>query len=125
MAGAEKAEFFQDTPQVRKRQFQPGEARQFAERKIDDLFLRRRIAGDNDFRRFAAAEVEHHLGRELKAGQHEGGIDTTLEAVARIGVDTELAAGLCDIELVPKRRFHKNICGRLRATGCLAAHGGC
>src|SRR6185312_2457481 len=56
LAGDEKAEFFQYTPQVRKLQFQPGESWKFAKRKIDDLFLRRRIAGDSDFRRFAAAE---------------------------------------------------------------------
>ena len=37
-----------------------------------------------DLGRRAAAEVEHHLGREFEARQHEGRIDAALEAVARI-----------------------------------------
>ena len=49
----------------------------------------------------AAAEIEHHRGRELEARQHEGGIDAALEAVARVRIDAELAAGLRDVERDP------------------------
>src|SRR5262249_56850991 len=61
-----------------------GQPRQFVERKIDDArgYLRR--ARDHDLRGFAAAEIEHHLGRKLEPRQHEGGIDPALESVARV-----------------------------------------
>ena len=73
-------------------------------------------------RRLAAAEVEHHAGRELEARQHEGRIDAALEAIARIGIDAELAAGLRDVERLPQRRLDQHVGGRLRAAGRLAAH---
>ena len=71
------------------------------EREIDDASFGARIAGDDDLRRRAAAEIEHHLRRQLEAGQHEGRIDAALEAVARVGIDAELAAGLRDVERRP------------------------
>ena len=60
-----------------------------------------RIAGDHDLGRRAAAEIEHHLRRQLEAGQHEVRIDAALEAIARVGIDAELAAGLRDVERRP------------------------
>ena len=73
-------------------------------------------------RRRAAAEVEHHLGGELQARQHEGRIDAALEAIARVGIDAELAAGLRDVERLPQRRFDQHVGGRCRAARGLAAH---
>jgi len=122
LARGEKAEFLQDPTYVGKRQFQAGEAWQFAQRKVDDLLLRRRIAGDNNFGRLAAAEIKHHLRCQFEARQHEGGIDTALEAVACIGIDAELASGLRDIEFVPKCGFDQYVGGLLRAPGRFAAH---
>ena len=60
--------------------------------------------------------------RKLEAGQHEGRIDAALEAVARIGIDAELAAGLGDGERLPQRRFDQHVDGLIRAAGSLAAH---
>ena len=81
-----------------------------------------RLAGDGDLRRLAAAEIEHHPGRELEARHHEGRIDAALEAVARVGVDAELAAGLGDVERLPERRFDQHVGRGRRAARCLAAH---
>ena len=68
--------------------------------------------GVDNFGRLAAAEIKNHLRCKFEAGQHEGGIHTALEAVACIGIDTELASGLRDIEFVPKCGFDQDI-------GCL------
>ena len=80
------------------------------------------LAGDDDLGRRAAAEVEHHLRREFEAGQHEVRIDAALEAIARVGVDAELAAGLRDVERVPQRRLDQHVGGALVAARGLAAH---
>ncbi len=53
-------------------------------------------------RRLAAAEFEDQLRRELEARQSEGGIDAALEAIARVGDDAELAAGVGDVVRVPQ-----------------------
>ncbi len=44
-------------------------------------------------RGFAAAKFENHARGDLGAHGCEGGIDAALEAIARIGIDAELAAG--------------------------------
>ena len=86
------------------------------------LLRRLGLAGDDDLRRRAAAQVEHHLGGELEARQHEVRIDAALEAIARVGVDAELAAGLRDVERLPQRRLDQHVGGVLVAAGGLAAH---
>ena len=62
------------------------------------------------------------MRRQLQAGDHEIRIDAALEAVARVGIDAELAPGLRDVELVPQRRLDQHVGGGLRAAGGLAAH---
>ena len=76
----------------------------------------------HDLRRRAAAQFQHHVGREIEPGQHEGRIDAALETIARVGIDAELAAGLRDIAGIPQRRFDQHVGGRLRTAGRLAAH---
>ena len=49
-------------------------------------------------------------------------IDAALEAVARIGVDAERAAGVGDVERLPQRQFDQHVGGGLVAAGLLAAH---
>ena len=105
-----------------KRHVEPGEALHLDEREIDHRLRHLRIAGDRDLRRRAAAQVEHHLGRELEPRHHEGRIDAALEAIARIRIDAELAPGLRDVERLPQRRLDQHVGGRLRAAGRLAAH---
>ena len=90
--------------------------------KSIDLLRRFGLAGDGDLGRRAAAEVEHHLRRELEARQHEVRIDAALEAIARVGVDAELAAGLRDVDRLPQRRLDQHVGGVLVAARCLAAH---
>ena len=99
--------------------FKPARRGNSLKRKVDDLFLRRRIARDDNFGRLAAAEIKNHLRCQFEAGQHEGGIHTALEAVACIGIDTELASGLRDIEFVPKCGFDQDIGGLLSSTRSL------
>ena len=99
-----------------------GEPFDLIEAEIDHPFRDRQRTRDDGLRRRAAAEIEHHAGRELEARNHEGGIDAALEAIARIGVDGELAAGVGDGELIPQRRLDQHVGGRLRAAARLAAH---
>ena len=95
--------------------FQAGEAGELVEGEVDDALGDFHLAGDGDLRGRTAAQIEHHLGRELEAGNHEGRVDAALEAVARIRLDAELAAGLGDVGLIPQRRFDQHVGRRLRA----------
>ena len=51
------------------------------------------------------------MAGKLEARHQEGRVDAALEPVARVRVDAELAAGLRDVELVPKRRFDQHVGG--------------
>ena len=104
------------------RQVEAGEALHLAEREVDDRLRRLGLAGDDDLGRRAAAELDHHLRREFEPRQHEGRIDAALEAIARVGVDAELAAGLRDVERLPQRRLDQHVGGGLVAARGLAAH---
>ena len=79
-------------------------------------------AGERDPRSLSAADLEHHARRELEPRKRECGIDAALETIARIRVDAELAAGLGDIERIPKRRFDQHIGRALVAARGLSAH---
>ena len=122
LAGDEEAELGQHAPHLDETEIEAGEALQFAGREVDDLFRRFRLAGDGDLRRRAAAELHHHLRRELQPRHHEVRIDAALEAIARVGVDAELAPGLRDVERLPQRRFDQHVGGGLVAARGLAAH---
>ena len=82
--------------------------------KVDRALRRRRIAGDDHPRRLAAAQVDDQMRRQLQAGNAEGGIDAALEAVARVGHDGELAAGLGGDGRIPQRAFDQHVAGRAR-----------
>ena len=99
-----------------------GQALHLVERKIDHALGRLGLARYRHLRGLAAAEIEHHSGRELEPRQHEGGIDPAFEAVARIRNNAELAAGLRDVQRLPQRGFDQHVGGRLRAARGLAAH---
>ncbi len=75
-----------------------------------------------DFRRHAAAKIEHHFGRQIETGKHESRIDATLEPITGIGIDAELAAGPGDVDLVPQRRLDEHVGRGFRAAGFFAAH---
>ena len=79
-------------------------------------------ARERDLGGLAAAQVEHQGGGKLQPRQHGGGIHAALETIARIRMDAEFAAGLCDVEGFPKRQFDQHIGGALRAARRLAAH---
>ena len=51
------------------------------------------------------------LRRQLESGHHEVRIDAALEAVARIGVDAELAPGRRDVVRIPQRRLDQHVGG--------------
>ena len=109
-------------PHLAQRNVNPGEALDFSERKIDHAVFAEGIPDDDILRRGAAAQFHHQLGRELQPRRHEGRIDAALEAIARIRIDAELAAGLRDVDLVPQRQFDQHVSGVLVAAGSLAAH---
>ncbi len=73
-------------------------------------------------RGLAAAELQRHGSRKLRAGNAEGGIDAALEAIARVAEDAELAAGPRDVVRVPKRALDQHVARILVAAGMLAAH---
>ena len=100
----------------------PGQALDLGERKIDHAIIAEGVADDNVFRGRAAAQFQHEPGRHLQSRHHEGRIDATLEAIARVGIDAELAAGLGDVDLVPQRRFDQHVRGLLRTAGGFATH---
>ena len=122
LAGDEEAELGQHAAHLDQIEIEAGEALQFAGREVDDFFRRFRLAGDGDLRRRAAAKLHHHLGGELQPRHHEVRIDAALEAVARVGVDAELAPGLRDVERLPQRRLDQHVGGGLVAARGLAAH---
>ena len=62
------------------------------------------------------------MRRQFEARHHEGRIDAALKAIAGIGIDAELAAGLGDIHRHPQRRFDQHVGGGFRAAGFFAAH---
>ena len=121
-AGDHEAEMAEDAPHLDQRHLDAGQALDLAQREIDDAVLAEGVADDDVFRRRAAAQFHHQLGRELQPRHHEGRIDAALEAIARIRIDAELAAGLRDVDLVPQRRFDQHVGGVLVAAGGLAAH---
>ena len=100
---------------------QAGEPLELRGRELDPLLLGASVPRDRDFRRRAAAQVEHQFGRELEPGHHEGRIDAALKPIARVGMNAELAAGLGDVGRIPQRGFDQHVGGRFRAASRLAA----
>ena len=74
----------------------------------------RAFAGEHHLAGVAAAQLQHQLRRQLEARQHEGRIDAALEAIAGVGDDAELAAGLGGVDRIPERRLDEHVGGRLR-----------
>ena len=112
----------EDAAHLDQRHLDGGEALDLAQREIDHAVFPEGIADDDVLRRRAAAQFHHQSGREFEPRHHEGRIDAALEAIARIRIDAELAAGLGNIDLVPQRRFDQDISGLFVAAGALAAH---
>ena len=83
---------------------------------------RRRIARRRPFATARRRRFEHELRREIEPRHAEVGIDAALEAIARVGHDPELAAGVGDVHRVPQRAFDQHVARRLVAAGMLAAH---
>ena len=121
-AGHHEAEMAEDALHFGQRHVDAGEALDLAEREIDHAVFAEGVADDDVLRRRAAAQFHHQLGRHLQPRHHEGRIDAALEAIARIRIDAELAAGLRDVDLVPQRRFDQHVGGVLVAAGGFAAH---
>src|SRR5580704_3516231 len=73
-------------------------------------------------RRLAAAEFEDQAGREFKAGHDKFRIGTALETVARIRLDSELAARRGNSLRIKPCGFDEDVARRLRAARLRAAH---
>ncbi len=121
-AGDHEAEVTENPFHLRKRHLDSGEPPDFVKRKIDHAVVSEGLADDEIFRRRAAAYFHHQPGGHLKPRHHEGRVDAALEAIARVRIDAELAAGLRDVDLVPQRRFDQHVRGLFRAAGGFAAH---
>ena len=62
------------------------------------------------------------MGGQFGAGQSEGRIDAAFETIARVGHDSEFAAGPGDIGRVPQSGFDQDVGGGLVAAGAFSAH---
>ena len=111
-----KPRCFEHALHLGERHVEAGEALHLGDREIDHAILGVRRARDDDLRRRAAAEIEHHLRRLLEPRHHEVRIDAALEAVARVRIDAELAPGLRDVERRPQRRLDQHVGGRPRSS---------
>ena len=78
-------------------------------------------AGDDEVAGFAAAQLEHGACRQLHAGGHEVGIDPALEAVARVALDLQLAAGRGGADRVEQGGLDEHVGRRAGAARGLAA----
>ena len=105
VAGHHEAEPVEDAAHLRQRHLDAGEPLHLGQREIDHAVVAIGVADHDILRRRAAAELHHHARRHLEPGHHEGRIDAALEAIARVRIDAELAAGLRDVDLVPQRRI--------------------
>jgi len=84
LPGDREAERAEHAPHLLRVGVQAGEPFELRGRELDPLLLGASVPRDRDFRRRAAAQVEHQFGRELEPGHHEGRIDAALEAITRI-----------------------------------------
>ena len=105
------------------RNVEAGEAAHFAVGEVDDAFAvssgsPATISRDGSPPQRSMIEVR----RQFRAGHAEIGIDAALEAIARVGDDAELAAGLRDVQGVPQRALDQHVARVLVAAGMLAAH---
>ncbi len=117
-----KAERLEHLPDLGGIDLKPGKPRQCVEPKIDLAPRQLRLARHHHLGRLAPAQVEYHCGRKLESRQQESGIDAALEAVARVGVDAELAAGLGNVCRIPQSGFDQHIRCFERAPARFAAH---
>ena len=91
------------------------QARHLGPGELDDALILGHLTRHQGLAGLAAAQVHHHAGGKLQPRHREGRIDAALEAVAGIGDDAELAAGLRDVERVPQGRFDQHVGGGLVA----------
>ena len=84
LPGDEEAKPPQHAPKLRQGDLDPGQPGHGIEREIDHQVGGARLGCDLVRGRRSAAEIEHHLGRELEPRQHESRVDAALEAIARI-----------------------------------------
>ena len=88
------ADRLQDGPARLRAHVDAREAPHLAEVERDDVAALRHLSRHLGLRRRAAAHLEQQVRREVQPGHDEGGIDATLETVARIGDDAGLPARL-------------------------------
>ncbi len=100
-AGREEAEPAEHALDLGEGEFEAGETAHLLKREINHAVGDMNLAAGCDSRRCSAADVEDHPGREFEARHHEGGVNPALEAVPRIGIDVQLAAGVGDVDFVP------------------------
>ncbi len=118
------AERFQDADLFRYRNIHAAQAQHPRRAQGQGAVPVRLLPGDHQLAGLAAADLQDQAGRDLGAGDHEGGIDAALEAVARVAVDRQLAAGLRRADGIEQGHFKEHVGRRLGDAGALAAHDG-
>ncbi len=118
----EKPSRLQNEPDLGGMKVEAGETLHFGQREIDGAARVRNFAGDENLGRLAAAQIENEPGREFETRHHEVRIDAAFEAVARIGMNAERAAGLRDVERIPQRALDQDVGRRIGAARGFPAH---
>jgi hypothetical protein len=79
---------------------------------------RRRLADVQRLRSLAACQLQRHAGGDLEARSDEAGIDSALEAGARVGGEAQLLPGAGDVRGIEIGAFDQDIGGGLGHAEC-------
>jgi hypothetical protein len=82
----------------------------------------RSLAGHDDLRGLAAAQLQDQLGGQFQARHDRAGVDRAGEPVLGVAVDAGGAAGLGGADRVEPGAFDEDVDGVVRAAGAFAAH---
>ncbi len=103
LLGHGAAEILQNPLLLARRQFEAAQAAGAVGAEAQLAPPGRHGARDADLRRLAAAQLEDEPRRDLDAGTGEFGIEAALEAVARVALQIELAAGRGGAQRIEQR----------------------
>ena len=102
----DETELLENAIRLRRLTRQARQTRNLRPREVDDPVMLRHLAGHHDSLA-SPPQIASPCWWQDRSRKREGGIDTALEPIARIGDDTELSAGLRDVERVPESGFDR------------------
>ena len=103
-----EAQPLQDGLAAARRQINPAKGVNPRRIELDRALPLRRRADLDQMRSLTAAQLQDHTRCCFRAGDGGLRIDAALEAIARIGIDLQFAAGGGDVEGIEQGRFQKH-----------------